>query len=156
LHLHIPLTVLHSTCIVTSLFFFLLIRRPPRSTLFPYTTLFRSTGAPPGPPLAGRKYPPFLCEKAGRLYPGRRRRHKRGREKVPLALCKAEQAPGAQYAILELGQPQRLPIRTERGDLERGRAAGLREGVGTGGSRDRQPLPVPQARRFAGIEVHPD
>src|SRR6266571_8445836 len=37
------------------LFFFLMIRRPPRSTLFPYTTLFRScptaprarTGSPP-------------------------------------------------------------------------------------------------------------
>src|SRR5436190_9976840 len=30
------------------LFFFLMLRRPPRSTLFPYTTLFRSsgTGAP--------------------------------------------------------------------------------------------------------------
>src|SRR2546426_2294477 len=27
---------------VSSLFFFLMIRRPPRSTLFPYTTLFRS------------------------------------------------------------------------------------------------------------------
>src|SRR5215510_16141809 len=27
------------------LFFFLMIRRPPRSTLFPYTTLFRSTPA---------------------------------------------------------------------------------------------------------------
>src|SRR5207253_9576342 len=27
-----------------SYFFFLLIRRPPRSTLFPYTTLFRSYG----------------------------------------------------------------------------------------------------------------
>src|SRR4030043_850454 len=26
------------------LFFFLMIRRPPRSTLFPYTTLFRSDG----------------------------------------------------------------------------------------------------------------
>src|SRR3712207_1354275 len=26
------------------LFFFLMIRRPPRSTLFPYTTLFRSSG----------------------------------------------------------------------------------------------------------------
>src|SRR3712207_8411670 len=26
--------------------FFLMIRRPPRSTLFPYTTLFRSTAAP--------------------------------------------------------------------------------------------------------------
>src|SRR2546430_8983671 len=28
------------------MFFFLMIRRPPRSTLFPYTTLFRSTFAP--------------------------------------------------------------------------------------------------------------
>src|SRR3712207_8868623 len=26
-----------------SIFFFLMIRRPPRSTLFPYTTLFRSS-----------------------------------------------------------------------------------------------------------------
>src|SRR2546427_52309 len=35
-------------------FFFLMIRRPPRSTLFPYTTLFRSRsgrrGARPAPP----------------------------------------------------------------------------------------------------------
>src|SRR5205085_9424798 len=29
------------------LFFFLMIRRPPRSTLFPYTTLFRSEGMLP-------------------------------------------------------------------------------------------------------------
>src|SRR6266508_6387784 len=28
-------------CILLVLFFFLMIRRPPRSTLFPYTTLFR-------------------------------------------------------------------------------------------------------------------
>src|SRR5687767_15307115 len=28
-------------------FFFLMIRRPPRSTLFPYTTLFRSRGDRP-------------------------------------------------------------------------------------------------------------
>src|SRR2546426_11561285 len=27
-------------------FFFLMIRRPPRSTLFPYTTLFRSSAVP--------------------------------------------------------------------------------------------------------------
>src|SRR5687768_18193233 len=39
----------------TSNFFFLMIRRPPRSTLFPYTTLFRSfvrrgrAGGIPGP-----------------------------------------------------------------------------------------------------------
>src|SRR2546427_609996 len=30
--------------IYRTLFFFLMIRRPPRSTLFPYTTLFRSGG----------------------------------------------------------------------------------------------------------------
>src|SRR2546429_5044088 len=29
-------------------FFFLMIRRPPRSTLFPYTTLFRSHAEPAG------------------------------------------------------------------------------------------------------------
>src|SRR6266516_7563790 len=34
-------------CRVLYIFFFLMIRRPPRSTLFPYTTLFRS---PPPPP----------------------------------------------------------------------------------------------------------
>src|SRR4029077_16321479 len=36
----------HSPCycvpVALPLFFFLMIRRPPRSTLFPYTTLFRS------------------------------------------------------------------------------------------------------------------
>src|SRR3712207_4830419 len=40
-------------------FFFLMIRRPPRSTLFPYTTLFRSEndgGAGPG-----RQVQPSLC-----------------------------------------------------------------------------------------------
>src|SRR5690606_41723006 len=37
------------------LIFFLMIRRPPRSTLFPYTTLFRSCGRRPGPgAVAGR------------------------------------------------------------------------------------------------------
>src|SRR5438034_10358122 len=33
-------------CSFTFLFFFLMIRRPPRSTLFPYTTLFRSKALP--------------------------------------------------------------------------------------------------------------
>src|SRR2546422_6176488 len=31
-----------TTITIVFLFFFLMIRRPPRSTLFPYTTLFRS------------------------------------------------------------------------------------------------------------------
>src|SRR2546429_1308231 len=40
---------------ITPHFFFLMIRRPPRSTLFPYTTLFRS----PIPPGHGRGPMPF-------------------------------------------------------------------------------------------------
>src|SRR3712207_7111669 len=35
-----------------SFFFFLMIRRPPRSTLFPYTTLFRSPGSGSSSPSA--------------------------------------------------------------------------------------------------------
>src|SRR3712207_7830737 len=51
-------------------FFFLMIRRPPRSTLFPYTTLFRSTtavptGTPPGPS-AGDPAPPPRWRGVGR------------------------------------------------------------------------------------------
>src|SRR6266446_9227745 len=37
-----------------SFFFFLMIRRPPRSTLFPYTTLFRPRAPRPGPPRTPR------------------------------------------------------------------------------------------------------
>src|SRR3989442_14909219 len=36
-------------CPCTTFFFFLMIRRPPRSTLFPYTTLFRSLPVPRRP-----------------------------------------------------------------------------------------------------------
>src|SRR5436189_3904717 len=45
-----------------SFFFFLMIRRPPRSTLFPYTTLFRSPrnrgGVREGDRRRGRRVPP--------------------------------------------------------------------------------------------------
>src|SRR2546429_4181959 len=43
-------------------FFFLMIRRPPRSTLFPYTTLFRSRHPPT---LAGRAARPARGREAG-------------------------------------------------------------------------------------------
>src|SRR2546429_6184418 len=49
-------------------FFFLMIRRPPRSTLFPYTTLFRSLGTDP---CASSSCPP--------VSPPRRRSAARGR-----------------------------------------------------------------------------
>src|SRR5204863_9874806 len=45
------------TAIRSFLFFFLMIRRPPRSTLFPYTTLFRSGTSKislPGPRIGRR------------------------------------------------------------------------------------------------------
>src|SRR4029078_13654452 len=42
---------------VISSFFFLMIRRPPRSTLFPYTTLFRQLSRQPPRPRAARCVP---------------------------------------------------------------------------------------------------
>src|SRR5258707_9623477 len=42
------------------LFFFLMIRRPPRSTLFPYTTLFRSVAVDRVLGERGRGVGPFL------------------------------------------------------------------------------------------------
>src|SRR6266571_6161675 len=50
-------------------FFFLMIRRPPRSTLFPYTTLFR---------------PRRPCDRRGRPDPGARIRHGRDRKSTRL------------------------------------------------------------------------
>src|SRR5699024_12729707 len=45
-HFH---SFIHSIFVFIYLFFFFLIlRRPPRSTLFPYTTLFRSSESPKG------------------------------------------------------------------------------------------------------------
>src|SRR5258706_10474006 len=54
------------TCYSFLFFFFLMIRRPPRSTLFPYTTLFRSPA--PAWPCAWRPAPgtPWCGEGCGR------------------------------------------------------------------------------------------
>src|SRR3712207_8352221 len=54
-------------------FFFLMIRRPPRSTLFPYTTLFRSSDAPGGRPSRRGDRPPAA------RWPGPRPRGSAGR-----------------------------------------------------------------------------
>src|SRR5437773_4589978 len=47
-------------------FFFLMIRRPPRSTLFPYTTLFRSRRERHRGP-GGRRLAPRRSHRAGQL-----------------------------------------------------------------------------------------
>src|SRR5258708_1816873 len=60
-------TALHVHDIVL-FFFFLMIRRPPRSTLFPYTTLFRSLGATP----LQVRLPGLMHRVCGQLLVGRR------------------------------------------------------------------------------------
>src|SRR5260370_30685161 len=83
-------------------FFFLMIRRPPRSTLFPYTTLFRSSHRrrrPRGGP--GRELPNGWADLAGSLGRGPQRQAprrrggslgRRGPGRVPCALLR-EMAP---------------------------------------------------------------
>src|SRR3712207_7912922 len=64
-------------------FFFLMIRRPPRSTLFPYTTLFRSaTGADrrhPERALLGARRDPAQRPRGVAGRPGLAQRHPRRR-----------------------------------------------------------------------------
>src|SRR3712207_7773042 len=59
-------------------FFFLMIRRPPRSTLFPYTTLFRSTEGPAA--AVGCKRERGRTRMPGRRLRNRRRRSNRSEE----------------------------------------------------------------------------
>src|SRR5882762_7862881 len=80
------------TYMLFSVFFFLMIRRPPRSTLFPYTTLFRSHRAPAWDPVpresastARAELPRFLSsperrprDAGGRRAPGRAPRVRAG------------------------------------------------------------------------------
>src|SRR6266702_5566965 len=55
--------------VIVCFFFFLMIRRPPRSTLFPYTTLFRSAPAR-RTTRSGR--PPATCPRCPRRPASRR------------------------------------------------------------------------------------
>src|SRR2546430_8805913 len=70
-----------------SIFFFLMIRRPPRSTLFPYTTLFRSDES------AGREPDGALA--ADRRGPAGERRAHHGRAAVLRLRAPGPQGPAA-------------------------------------------------------------
>src|SRR5690606_39283600 len=73
---HIHHTVAACNC---GLFFFLMIRPPPSSTLFPYTTLFRSRPSASvrngpgmgGAPAPGSTLPPEVLRAGDRISPGR-------------------------------------------------------------------------------------
>src|SRR2546430_4920588 len=91
-------------------FFFLMIRRPPRSTLFPYTTLFRSRSfrrAPrPPPPIRradgrtarrrpGRRHPPDLLQHRGHGRQPARLLHEPAEPRDPLVPGGAPAVPHA-------------------------------------------------------------
>src|SRR2546422_8391277 len=68
-----------------SFFFFLMIRRPPRSTLFPYTTLFRSRTTRGSPaPRAGDFRPPAAAPPRTRPAPSPPPRDARDRKSTRL------------------------------------------------------------------------
>src|SRR2546427_5646626 len=132
------------TAAVTLVFFFLMIRRPPRSTLFPYTTLFRS-GALPLPD--------------GRADALRRRR---ARPRAPLRVRGAVLRPGARA---QAGRPLRSTERarapgerdprSRSGDLLRGEGA-LPRAQGRGPRGDRGAADRPGPRRPGGPRPHAD
>src|SRR6266702_4032921 len=82
---------------VINLFFFLMIRRPPRSTLFPYTTLFRS--------------PPFLWPLLCAPSPSSARNRHKGRVMPPFC------APQERYTPLP---PPFAPVHAQTGHANAG------------------------------------
>src|SRR6266705_6224287 len=64
----LSMTVVLCHCIsslnISLLFFFLMIRRPPRSTLFPYTTLFRPPPSPSRERSALRRRRPYTSRRS--------------------------------------------------------------------------------------------
>src|SRR3712207_1259123 len=89
-------------------------RRPPRSTLFPYTTLFQSQGRPPGPvdpgPARGRRGP-------GRAQPGGRLPHRRplarpapGRVRAGRPAVPARPLPRARQPAPERSVPVKILV----------------------------------------------
>src|SRR3712207_7823245 len=93
-------------------FFFLMIRRPPRSTLFPYTTLFRSGGGRPRES-DGRSRP----RRAGRGPCPRRPRPRRRRRPRAASRARSEEhtseLQSRQYLVCRLlleKKNKRLPV----------------------------------------------
>src|SRR3712207_8043154 len=67
-----------------------MIRRPPRSTLFPYTTLFRSAAAAPDTaPAALRADPAAPARDGGARHPAAQRRLRAGARRLAARLLRA-------------------------------------------------------------------
>src|SRR5260370_12028978 len=115
------------------MFFFLMIRRPPRSTLFPYTTLFRSRpGANPA------KGPPDRARQPGRIEGGAWRAPPGPREGLSPPPNHDARAAGLFLGLSSGPQategdavPDSLPERPDPGQLRR-RAKELRDAARAG------------------------
>src|SRR2546430_7191777 len=79
MHTYVFLVETHTRSLFRNIcFFFLMIRRPPRSTLFPYTTLFRSLPARhPGVPPYQAPRPPGVHRRGRPARPQRDRKSTR-------------------------------------------------------------------------------
>src|SRR5207244_7139678 len=108
---HILIYASHYSMLISSFslfFFFLMIRRPPRSTLFPYTTLFRSSISSMG---AHGQHPSGCVLDRPRLWPTRDRKSTR--------LNSSHQI--ISYAVFCLKKKKKLsPKKTETDDKEVG------------------------------------
>src|ERR1035438_6987655 len=104
--------------------FFLMIRRPPRSTLFPYTTLFRSHPSPAGP-----------CRRRARGGPHVARRRDRSSRSLPNRARSARRLSPARRQGQRHAETSGLPPQTAGAALHRGRGAQAGEAAG-GGSNE--------------------
>src|SRR3712207_3802978 len=126
-------------------FFFLMIRRPPRSTLFPYTTLFRSQVAAPGVAGVGGGHLEVvgLVAQVGLdlaqvpRQPGRAQhragdaeRHAAGDVEVPGVLEPGLPDGLAGEQLVEVGHPGRHDLEELADVLDRARGEVLRQAAG--------------------------
>src|SRR3712207_7403573 len=82
-------------------FFFLVIRRPPRSTLFPYTALFRSPPVSSVQRLVGRKDKPYPRCRRGHI-PGIPRREYAIDDRNPRSEEHTSELQSRQYLVCRL------------------------------------------------------
>src|SRR3712207_8670597 len=88
-----------------------MIRRPPRSTLFPYTTLFRSPEPPGGDPDAGLRYADGLIDADRNLWIGIREDHRDQLRQAVNTLVSVDLATRSEEHTSELQSRQYLVCR---------------------------------------------
>src|SRR5438105_9544749 len=102
-----------------------MIRRPPRSTLFPYTTLFRSRTADPGADRRCAAHP----DRGGRSRPGEREDCRAGRDRKSTRLNSShEWISYAVFCLKKKNKAQLAEVRLSAGETRR---AASRRDAGT-------------------------